>query len=35
MTQIGWKYQVLMQKYTIGLKLQRHTHIDNNLQKDF
>ena len=34
MTQICWKYQVLMQKYNIVLKLQRYTHIDSNLHKD-
>ena len=34
MTQIGWKYHMLMQKYNIVLKLQRYTHIDNNLHKD-
>ena len=35
MTQIGWIYQELMQKYNIVLKLQRYTHIDTKLHKDF
>ena len=35
MTQIGWKYQELMQKYNIVLKLQIYIHIDTNLYKDF
>ena len=34
MTQIGGKYQELMQKYNIVLKLQRYIHIDNSLHKD-
>ena len=34
MTQIGWKYQELMRKYNIVLKLQIYTHIDTNLHKD-
>ena len=35
MTQIGWKYQELTQKSNIVLKLQKYTHIDTNLHKDF
>ena len=27
MTQIGWKYQELMQKYNIGLKLQIYIYM--------
>ena len=34
MTQIGWKYQELMQKYNIDLKLQIYIHIDNSLCED-
>ena len=34
MTQIGWKYQELVQKYNIVLKLQIYIHIDTNLHKD-
>ena len=33
MTRIGWKYQGLMQKYKIDLKLQIYIHIDNSLHK--
>ena len=34
MTQIGWKYQELMQKYNIDLKLQMYIHINNSLCED-
>ena len=34
MTQIGWKYQELMQKYNIDLKLQVYIHINNSLHED-
>ena len=34
MTQIGWKYQELMQKYNIDLKLQIYVHINNSLHED-
>ena len=34
MTQIGWKYQELIRKYNIDLKLQKYIHINNSLHKD-
>ena len=34
MTQIGWKYQELTQKYNIDLKLQVYIHMNNSLCED-
>ena len=34
MTQIGWKYQEMTQKYNIDLKLQIYIHINSSLRED-